>query len=340
MNTPILKKGIIRILMLGLVIGGAFFLWNRFGRDSKVLRSNPILKKDYELLKHESDSTPVDGVGIALHRLNSYRLPEGKSEAMRRLRDPRAKVRGAVAESLGMHPLVGDVVDAEIQLMSDAEESVRIAAIDAISRSGDSRRLTLLGDSLSRPSLGVRESMAIRGGLAMATQGTERDGHVKALREGIQKSQTDSAALLQGLKLIVRVSPADSDSINLVQDYYQNAATPKEVLPSLYRFLARSRPEFLKKRFLQDVRSGTLPVRVTALNSILELCPLERWVAIQAVLNDAKAESQLKALASRMVGFLGGKIGQNGGMEKPGPGADRCEQRMKKSPQQVAPKVK
>ena len=138
----------------------------------------------------------------------------------------------------------------------------------------------------------------------------------------------------------MRISPNDSESIALIQDSYQDSATPKEILPSLYRFLVRNRPEFLKKRFIQDVRTGSLPVRVTALNSIVELCPLERWSALQSILADSKVEVQVKALASRMVGFLGGKIGQNGGVERPTQGGDRCDQRAKSAPSQPLPKSK
>ena len=340
MNTPISKKWILTLLALILVLGGSIFFWDRYGRESKTLRTNPILKKDYELLKHENGSTSLDGIGIALHRLNSYRLPEGKREAMKRLSDPRAQVRASVAESLGMHPLVGEIVDAEVKLLKDSDESVRIAAVDALSRSGDKRRSELLGEALSHPSLSARELMAIHGGLALATQGPEREGHIKVVRDSISKNQNELGMVLQGLKVLVRISPNDQESISLIQGAYQNSATPKEVLPSLYRYLVRNRPEYLRKRFLQDVRSGTLPVRVTALNSMMELCPPERWSAIQSILMDSKTEVQVKSLASRVAGFLGGKVGQKGELEKPGPGADRCEQRVKNAPLQSPHKSK
>ena len=328
MSSSLSKKVLIGVGSIA-VLAAAAGVWNRYLRPSKEIRNNSTLKKDYDLLRHETATTPVDSIGIALHRLNSYRIPEGKSEALKRIADPRPQVRSAVADSLGMHPLKGDILEAEIKLTGDSDENVRISALNAISRSDDPRKNDLLSGVIKNASAGARELMEAHAGLARTAKGADRDAHVKAIREIIAKNQKDSAMLTQGLKIMVRLDPSDDDSTNLIMESYLNPATARPIIPALYRFLVRRRPEPMKKRFSQDARSGPIEMRVTALNSILELCPPDRWSVIQAVVSDSKTEPQVKSLVSRIVQFLGGKAKPDGSFDKPAPGADRCDLRSK-----------
>ena len=328
MNASLSKKiliGVGSVVALVVAVG----VWNRYLRASKEIRNNSTLKRDYELLRHETPGTPVDSIGIALHRLNSYRLPEGKTEALKRIADPRPQVRSAVADALGMHPLKGEIIESEIRLMADSDEGVRVAALNAVSRSEDSRKVDLLNGVIKNASAGAREVMEAHAGLARSAKGAERDAHVKAIRELLARNQKDSAMSVQGLKILVRLDPSDDESTNLIMETFTASGTSRQILPSLYRYLIRRRPEVLKKRFSQDVRSGPIEMRVTALNSILELCPPDRWNAIHTVMTDAKTEPQVKSLVARIVQFLGGKTKPDGSFDKPAPGADRCDLRTK-----------
>jgi hypothetical protein len=124
MSTLLTRNRVLQLCVVLLVLGSSFFVWNTYLRGSKALRTNPVLKNDYRILKNEDASTRVEAIAMALHRLNSYRLPEGLSEALKRVKDPRPQVRGAVAEGLAMNVLRGEVLAAEIELLSDSDESL------------------------------------------------------------------------------------------------------------------------------------------------------------------------------------------------------------------------
>jgi hypothetical protein len=324
MNEKLKKNLVIGIVGIGIIAAGGWG-WNRYLRVSKVIRTNPVLSRDLELLKGETAATPVEGISVALHRLNSYRLPEGKKAAMKRIADPRPQVRGAVAEALAMHPLEGDVLEAESKLIHDSDESVRAAAIGAISHSNDPKRTQYLKEVLNDPKAGQREIWIAHAGLYLSTQGQEKADHLRILNEGLEKNQKDPALYGFLIRLLVRLSPSDGNAADAMEKAYLSPVSPKEMIPQIYRYLARNRPEFLKKRYLSDVRSTFLPLKMTALNSMMELCPADRWTAIQAVMGDSSADAQVKTVATRIAGYLGGSVSAKGVVQRASPAADRCE---------------
>ncbi len=310
--------------MIPLLGVTGYQIWNSYFRGSKLLRTHPVLKRDYQLLRSEDSKTPVESIVMALHRLNSYRLPEGLAEALKRERDSRPQVRGAVAESLAMNVLKGEVFETVIRLLSDPEESVRVAALTALSRIGDPRRVDLLNRAISNPSKSVREEILIRSGLYSATQGTDREAQLKAMYSLLDKSKGDPALFAFGIKTILRLSPVDRESMDRMESAFLDPKTPRELIPALYRQLVRSRPELLRKRFSQDVHSKFNALRITALNSILELCPSERWSVIQWVATDASVDAQSKVIAKRVATYLGGKVDAKGAIQTIPAASDRC----------------
>jgi hypothetical protein len=316
-----------RILLFSLIpIAGitAFFIWNSYFHGSKLLRTHPVLKKDYQLLKNEDEKTSVDSIAMALHRLNSYRLPEGISEALKREKDPRPQIRSAVAESLAMNVLKGEVLETSIRLLSDPDESVRVAALTALGRVGDPRRVEILNKAMQNPAKSVREELLIRSGLYAATQGADRTVHLKAIHSILDQNKGDPASITYGLKILLRVSPNDPESLNRIEAAFLDSKTAPELIPALYRQLVRARPELLKKRFSQDARSKFIALRVTALNSILELCPSDRWSVIQWIANDTSVDVQSKTIAKRVATYLGGKVNANDSIQSANPSSDRC----------------
>ncbi len=302
----------------------SYFAWTLHFGISKNLRSNPVLKKDYQILKGEDSKTRVEQISMALHRLNSYRLPEGLAEALKRERDPRPQVRSSVAESLAMNVMQGEVLEAEIRLLGDPEEAVRVAALTALSRVGDPRRVELLKKAMGNPSKSVREEFLIRSGLYNATQGSEQESHLSAIHALLDQHKGDPGLNAFGLKVLLRTAATDARSLDRVEGAFLNSATPKELIPSLYRQLVRTRPELLVKRFSKDARSAFVALRITALNSILELCPPERWDVIQGVVNDPEMDPQSKMVAKRIASHLGGKIDASEKILAPPAGSDRC----------------
>jgi hypothetical protein len=126
------------------------------------------------------------------------------------------------------------------------------------------------------------------------------------------------------LRHLIRISPNDEESVGIVEKVFQNPNAPSEAMPAMYRYLVRHRPEMIKKRYSKDIRSEFLPLRAIAINSIMELCPPDRWSILKSLMSDTKIEPQLKSLAMRTAIFLGGKSGPNGVVMPPPSGADRC----------------
>ncbi|MBU6153414.1 MAG: HEAT repeat domain-containing protein [Bdellovibrionales bacterium] len=325
MSTKTSKKRILLALLFSLVGLAAYFFWSSSFNGSKMIRSNPALKKDYELLREENAGTSIDSVAMALRRLNSYRLPEGLTEALKRSNDPRPQIRSAVAEALSMNVLKEEVFDAESRLVLDPEESVRVASLTALTRIGDPRRTEIFDRAMANPGKSVREEFLIHSGLYMAAKGDEKGGHLKAIHSLLSRHKNDPDLVFFGLKTLLRISPDDAQSVEQIKVSFLDPKTTKELLPPLYRYLVRTRPEFLKKRFSKDAKSAFAPLRVTALNSILEVCPIERWSLIQSVLKDPVIDSQSKIIARRIAGSLGGKEDSKGMIQAPPPGTDRCE---------------
>ncbi len=320
-----MKKNVVAGIVGIVIFAAGGWGWNRYLRVSKVIRANPVLSRDFELLKGETASTPIEGISVALHRLNSYRLPEGKKAAMKRIADPRPQVRGAVAEALAMHPLEGDVLEAESKLIHDSDESVRVAAIGAISHSNDPKKTNYLKDVLNDQKSGQKEIWIAHAGLYLSTQGQEKAEHLRILNEGIDENQKDPVLYGFLIRLMVRLSPSDGSAADALEKAFLSSVTPKEMIPQIYRYLARNRAEFLKKRYLTDVRSSFLPLKMTALNSLMELCPADRWAAIQAVMGDSSSDAQVKTVATRIAGYLGGSVSATGVVQRASPAADRCE---------------
>jgi hypothetical protein len=231
-----------------------------------------------------------------------------------------------------MNVLRGEVLAAEIELLSDSDEAVRVAALTAISRTSDPKRVEILNRALAHPSASLREKLMIQGGLYGVAQGAEKEAHLTAIHEIMDQHQDDPALITYGFKVLLRISPSDSASADRFQAAFTQASTAKELLPALYRFLVRNRPDFLRKRFVQDIRAPFAALRITALNSILELCPSERWTMIQLVANDASFDPQSKTIARRVAGFLGGKVNDAGVIQLPSPGADRCAMNQVRQP--------
>jgi hypothetical protein len=324
-----------RILLFSLIpIAGvtAFFIWNSYFHGSKLLRTHPVLKKDYQLLKNEDAKTSVESIAMALHRLNSYRLPEGLSEALKREKDPRPQVRSAVAESLAMNVLKGEVLETSIRFLSDPDESVRVAALTAIGRVGDPRRVEILNKAMQNPAKSVREALLIQSGLYAATQGADRADHLKSIHAILDQNKGDPASTTYGLKVLLRVSPNDRESMDRIESAFLDSKTAPELIPALYRQIVRARPELLKKRFSQDARSKFVALRITALNSILELCPPDRWNVIQWAASDESVDAQSKVIARRIATYLGGKVDANGSIQNANPSSDRCVLSQQKKP--------
>jgi|GEM_PF-4830438 len=325
-----------------LVLGGgaAYWAWHSHFGISKALRSNPILKRDYDTLRGEDSDTPVQQVAIALYRLNSYRLPEGQSEALKRVSDSRPQIRSAVAEALAMSGLKGESLEAMNRLVSDSDESVRVAALTALTKSADPKRSEVLAHARVNASKSPREELLIHGGLYGVTQGPEKEEHLKEILKALDSKadasgKSDNAAIAFALKTLLRMSPTDSASMDRLQAAFADPTTPKEMLPTLYRYLVRVRSDFLRKRFSQDVRSEFVALRVTALNSMLELCPSDRWSILQWLFSDPKVDPQSKTVARRVATYLGGKVATDGRLTLPEPGADRCSAGKDKSLRQA-----
>jgi hypothetical protein len=323
------KRTLKMVLLVLVLIGGGYWTWNRYFRVSKNIRVNPVLRHDLELLQNEKTTTPIEALANALRRLNGYHLKEGVEEALKLVGDPRSQMRGAVAESLAMHPLEGAILNAEVKLLEDQDEYVRLSALDAISRSKDAKRDEYLNRVASNPKASAAEILTAHAGLYSTAKDASRETHLTAIRETLQKRKGEPQAFNQGIKLMLRLAPGDAASADLLQGIFLDPATPKEELPQLYRYLVRNRPDLLRKRYLQDVKHAYVPVRVTALNSILELCPPDRWSAIQAIAGDPHSDASLKSLANRLAGYLGGAATANGAVKRPS--VDRCDQRKPKT---------
>jgi hypothetical protein len=322
MNSSLSRGKILTLILMPMIGATAYFVWkSRFG-GSEILRSRPVLKKDLALLV--KGDAPVNEAVMALHRLNSYRVAEGLEEALKREKDPRPEIRSAVAVSLAMHPMQGRVLEAESRLLQDPEETVRIAALSALTRVSDPGQRMALQRAMENPKKSVREEFLIHAGLYGATQNAERKTHLDAIHSLLDQHKKDHAITSHGLAVLARLSSEDQKSRDLIQNAFVDPATRSDVLPLLYRSLLRSRPEVLVNRFSRDAESRIPGLRLIALNSVLELCPPDRWTVMVKVMKDPATDSQTKAVVKRIATYLGGKTDAEGMIHRIPESQDRC----------------
>lgn len=304
------KKLVIGLL---IVVGAGFW----FKKDSivkpisKKLEANrvaSVLEADRVLLL--ADKAPESDVFTALVRLANRKNPVAKEQALKRLTDPSVLVRRGVASALGYFFPDADATEALATLFNDKDDSVRIAALRALSDRGGPGRLEYLQKlskekyALGATTVSEHEREAVWAGVLKLSQGPERLAGVDPLLKLYSQSKDATLRYHVILDLLAQM-PRDPRTITLLKN---DALKSKDlqILALAVRHVANLRNRELAKSFQALAQSEFLPVRMAVVQSLAKGCPEARFEIMEKVIDQERSADVRKQVFSQM-SMLGGR---------------------------------
>ncbi len=297
---------------LGLLSGGVF-LYKKVTSESPELLKAPDLLADYKTLKSGTDDPSA--VGMALARLAGRQIPEGQAEALKRVTHKNPTVRRMVAQTLAFYPFEKATKDALTKLSLDPDENVRTTVLEMLpSRNDGEQRILFLKNYLERKEATKEELTLCHYGLyQLAKDPNEKQTHL----DTVFKAASTEPSARNAIGLLIRMAPTDKKVIEFLQARISTAVMTKgqpseevaRMLPTIYRHLVTQYPTVLKEKFATYATTPDLHLRVTALTSVAQLCPSDRWRVLNKILMSPESDFASKNAALTGIDQLGGKKG-------------------------------
>lgn len=293
--------------LLVLVVVG-FITYKSTKRSPELIRA-PQRIDDYELLKKNQGDASAQG--MALLRLANSMIPEGQDEALRRIGNQDPRIRRIAAQALSYYPFEGSVREGLMKLSKDADARVRGTVLESIVNRVEPSRIQFLSDYINRSGITGTERLQTYFGLFQLTSDSNSK---KKYFEEIFRAASLEVPPQGAIPLLIRIGDNNNEVLALLAGRLSAALHGKkldegivQMLPTIYRYLLQRDPGGLKPMFSKSALGPFQFLRVSALTTVADLCPVDRYDVLKRILTEKKYDESSKNAALTGLSKLGGK---------------------------------